>query len=50
MLIIWYLTTYARDRGYDMTKEELKEFVPYSDKTMRKRLLQWQKEQRLEEE
>jgi len=42
-LIIWFLNTYARERGYDMTKEELREFVSYSDFTMRKRLIQWQK-------
>ena len=37
-------------RGYNLTKEEQKEFVPHSDLTMKKRLLQWQKEQRQEGE
>lgn len=46
MLTIWYLNTYCRHRGYDLSKEELKELVPYSDRTMKKKLLQWQKEQR----
>lgn len=48
-LIIWYLSTFAMDRGYDLTRE-LREFVPHSDLTMKKRLLQWQKELRREEE
>lgn len=45
-LIIWCLNTFGRDRGYDLTKEELREFVPHSDFTMKRRFIQWQKEQR----
>jgi len=40
-LIIWYLNTYGKHRGYNLSKEELKEFVPYSDEIMYRRLLQW---------
>ena len=38
------MNTYCRHRGYELSKEELKEFVPYSDRTMKKKLLQWIKE------
>ena len=45
-LIIWYLNTYEKGRGYNLSKKELIELVPYSDKIMRKKFKQWQKEQK----
>jgi len=43
MLAIWVLNTYAKDRGYNLTDDELKEFVPYSNEAMKKKLKLWQK-------
>ncbi len=49
-LTIWYLRKFAKDRGYALTQEDWKEYKFYSDKTMKKKLLQWLKEKKQGEE
>ena len=49
-IIIWHLSKYGAKRGYGLPKEELREFVPYSDSKMLKALQIWHREKRQEEE
>ena len=47
-LVFWILKKRGAKRGYIMTTEEWKEFVPYSDEIMFKKYEKWRKEVRRE--
>ena len=43
-LMFWIFKKHGRKRGYILNTDEWKQFIPYSDREMKKKLIAWQKD------
>ena len=43
-LVYWILKKFGKSRGYILPASEWKKLIPYSEKEMVKKYLEWQKE------